>query len=115
MSEAQMNQKAWGHGLASKSPNGTVLDVWFPEPCLGEAPMSDLQWFPPKDLDLKAGSDELRNLTLEVVRVEIDLTNPVESTADAYLRLALTFQVASYSELNQSRRLDPEPADSGIY
>ena len=66
-----------------------MLDVWFPEPCLGEAPMSDLQWFPPKDLDLKAGPDELRNLTLEVIRVEIDLTNPVESTADAYLRLHL--------------------------
>lgn len=89
MSDAQINQKAWGHGLASKSPSGTVLDVWFPEPCLGEAPMSDLQWFPPKDLDLKAGPDELRNLTLEVIRVEIDLTNPVASTADAYLRLHL--------------------------
>ena len=70
MSDAQSNQKAWGHGLASKSPSGTVLDVWFPEPCLGEAPMSDLQWFPPKDLDLKAGPDELRNLTLEVIRVD---------------------------------------------
>ncbi len=90
MSDVQINQKAWGHGLASKSPSGAVLDVWFPEPCLGEAPMSDQQWFPPKELDQKAGPDELRNLTLEVIRVEVDLTNPVESTADAYLRLHLS-------------------------
>ena len=89
MSDVQINQKAWGHGLASKSPSGAVLDVWFPEPCLGEAPMSDQQWFPPKELDQKAGPDELRNLTLEVIRVEVDLTNPVESTVDAYLRLHL--------------------------
>jgi len=51
--------------------------------------MSDQQWFPPKELDQKAGPDELRNLTLEVIRVEVDLTNPVESTVDAYLRLHL--------------------------
>ena len=89
MSEERNNKVAWGHGLASKTDAGEVLDVWYPEPMLGGAPSSDLQWFPPKELDLKAGRDELRNLTLEVIRCEIDLNNPVESTEDAYLRLHL--------------------------
>lgn len=31
-------QKAWGFGLATIDGNGTVLDVWFPEPTLGEKP-----------------------------------------------------------------------------
>ena len=89
MSEERNNKVAWGHGLASKTDAGEVLDVWYPQPMLGDAPSSDLQWFPPKELDLKAGRDELRNLTLEVIRCEIDLNNPVESTEDAYLRLHL--------------------------
>ena len=92
-----------------------MLDVWFPEPCLGEAPMSDLQWFPPKDLDLKAGPDELRNLTLEVIRVEIDLTNPVESTADAYLRFAPIVQAPCSAQLNQPGWAHTKLTDRSLY
>jgi len=80
---------AWGHGLATKSTAGQVLDVWFPEVSLGEAPKSDLQWFPPKELELAATSDELREVVREVVRVEARLDQPVSSTEDAYLRLHL--------------------------
>lgn len=80
---------AWGHGLATKSTSGQVLDVWFPEVSLGEAPKSDLQWFPPKDLELAAQPDELREVVREVVRVEAELSQPVVSTEDAYLRLHL--------------------------
>ncbi len=80
---------AWGHGLATKSTSGQVLDVWFPEVSLGEAPKSDLQWFPPKDLELAAQADELREVVREVVRVEAELSQPVVSTEDAYLRLHL--------------------------
>jgi 2,3,4,5-tetrahydropyridine-2-carboxylate N-succinyltransferase len=80
---------AWGHGLATKSAAGQVLDVWFPEVSLGEAPKSDLQWFPPKELELAATSDELREVVREVVRVEARLDQPVSSTEDAYLRLHL--------------------------
>ena len=80
---------AWGHGLATKSSAGQVLDVWFPEVSLGEAPKSDLQWFPPKELELAATSDTLREVTREVVRVEARLDQPVSSTEDAYLRLHL--------------------------
>ena len=89
MSEAFLQSKAWGHGLATVSQNGTVLDAWFPEPNLGPAPQSDLQWFPPRNLETAAGEDSLREVKLELVREEIDLTAPVGSTADAYLRLQL--------------------------
>lgn len=89
MSEAFLQSKAWGHGLATVSQDGTVLDAWFPEPNLGPAPQSDLQWFPPRNLETAAGEDSLREVKLELVREEIDLTAPVSSTTDAYLRLQL--------------------------
>ncbi|MEL0199795.1 MAG: 2,3,4,5-tetrahydropyridine-2,6-dicarboxylate N-succinyltransferase [Aquiluna sp.] len=89
MSEGYLEQMAWGHGLATMSTSGQVLDVWFPEVSLGEAPKSDLQWFPPKDLELAAQPDELREVVREVVRVEAELSQPVVSTEDAYLRLHL--------------------------
>lgn len=80
---------AWGHGLATIASDDTVLDVWFPSPALGPAPQSDLQWFPPKELDLVAGEDALREVRTEVIREQIELSLPVASTADAYLRLHL--------------------------
>jgi 2,3,4,5-tetrahydropyridine-2-carboxylate N-succinyltransferase len=84
-----LNDSAWGHGLATIASDGTVLDVWFPAPSLGPAPQSDLQWFPPKELDLVAGEDALREVRTEVIRQEIELSLPVTSTSDAYLRLHL--------------------------
>jgi 2,3,4,5-tetrahydropyridine-2-carboxylate N-succinyltransferase len=84
-----LSGKAWGHGLATRASDGQILDVWYPDPQLGAAPQSDLQWFPPKELDLVAGSDELREVTTEVIRCEIDLELEVTSTQDAYLRLHL--------------------------
>lgn len=89
MSEAFLDSKAWGHGLATVAADGTVLDAWFPNPQLGAAPQSDLQWFPPKELELAVGQDELLEVSTQVVRTEIDLTQPVSSTEDAYLRLQL--------------------------
>ncbi len=84
-----LNDSAWGHGLATIASDGTVLDVWYPAPSLGPAPQSDLQWFPPKELDLVAGEDSLREVRTEVIRHEVELSLPVTSTADAYLRLHL--------------------------
>ena len=89
MSATYLNEKAWGHGLATISHDGAVLDVWFPEPQVGEAPKSDLQWFSPRELDEMVGHDELRNVRTEVIRCEIELSLPVTSTQDAYLRLHL--------------------------
>lgn len=81
--------KAWGHGLATKDAEGHVLDVWFPDPKLGPAPKTDELWVVPKELDALVGSDPRRAIETQVVRTEIDLTQPVSSTEDAYLRLHL--------------------------
>jgi 2,3,4,5-tetrahydropyridine-2-carboxylate N-succinyltransferase len=81
--------KAWGHGLATTAADGTVLDTWYPNPQLGEAPKTDELWVVPKELDALAQEDKRRNVTTQVVRTEIDLELAVTSTADAYLRLHL--------------------------
>ncbi len=89
MSANYLTDKAWGHGLATVTMDGVLLDVWFPKPELGAAPKSDLQWFSPRELDELVTVDEVRNVRTEVIRVEIDLDSPVASTQDAYLRLHL--------------------------
>ena len=66
-----------------------MLDVWYPDPQVGDAPKSDLQWFSPRELDEMVGQDEIRNVRTEVIRCEIELSLPVTSTQDAYLRLHL--------------------------
>ncbi|MEN9608071.1 MAG: hypothetical protein RLZZ06_2 [Actinomycetota bacterium] len=81
--------KAWGHGLATIAQDGTVLDTWYPNPQLGDAPKSDALWVVPKELDALAHEDARRKVTVQVVRTEIDLELPVTTTADAYLRLHL--------------------------
>ncbi|MCH4250130.1 MAG: 2,3,4,5-tetrahydropyridine-2,6-dicarboxylate N-succinyltransferase [Microbacteriaceae bacterium] len=75
---------ASGTGIATIAPDGTVLDAWFPAPHLGAANPSGTP-----DLESFAGTDAVRNVTLQPVTVEIDLDAPIESTADAYLRLQL--------------------------
>lgn len=84
-----LNSKAWGHGLATVAADGTVLDVWYPTPQLGEAPKNDSLWVVPKELDALVGEDSRRRVSIRWVRTEIDLADPVTSTADAYLRLHL--------------------------
>ena len=81
--------RAWGHGLATKDADGNILDVWFPEPKLGPAPKTDELWVVPKELDALVGSDPRRAIETQVVRTEIDLSQSVSSTEDAYLRLHL--------------------------
>ncbi|MET0726071.1 MAG: 2,3,4,5-tetrahydropyridine-2,6-dicarboxylate N-succinyltransferase [Leifsonia sp.] len=77
---------AWGHGLATVSGDGTVLDTWYPAPALGERPAADRV---PADLENAGGPDERRNVRTEIVTVEIDLDAAPASTPDAYLRLHL--------------------------
>jgi 2,3,4,5-tetrahydropyridine-2-carboxylate N-succinyltransferase len=84
-----LQSKAWGHGLATIAADGTVLDVWYPDPQLGEAPKSDALWVVPKELDAHVGTDARRNVSTQVIRTEIELELPVANTADAYLRLRL--------------------------
>jgi 2,3,4,5-tetrahydropyridine-2-carboxylate N-succinyltransferase len=78
-----MTTIASGHGIATLS-NGTTLDVWFPAPSL-----SPLSGAAPAELNALVGSDVARGVTREVISLEIDITKPPVSAADAYLRLHL--------------------------
>jgi 2,3,4,5-tetrahydropyridine-2,6-dicarboxylate N-succinyltransferase len=77
-------QIASGHGLATLSLSGAVLDTWFPEPALGNLSAPVLPF-----LSALAGVDEIRGVKREVVSIEIDLNKAPESVSDAYLRLHL--------------------------
>ncbi len=78
---------AWGDGLATLDAAGTVLDVWFPNPVLGDPPVDAES---PEDLHALATPDELRGVTRAVRRVVVtDLTAAPTSTEDAWLRLHL--------------------------
>lgn len=79
---------AWGWGLATIGAEGTtgpVLDVWYPEPALGE-PAEDTA---EPALRAAEGDDPLRGVRIELVRTVIDLDAAPADTADAYLRLHL--------------------------
>jgi 2,3,4,5-tetrahydropyridine-2-carboxylate N-succinyltransferase len=80
-----IDSKAWGLGLATISHDGTVLDVWYPNPALGEDNGSSLA---PEHAAL-IGVDDRRRVKIEAIRTQLDLTQPVSGTADAYLRLHL--------------------------
>jgi 2,3,4,5-tetrahydropyridine-2,6-dicarboxylate N-succinyltransferase len=81
------DQKAWGFGLATIDGNGTVLDVWFPEPALGEKPADAV---PPSELSALQGTDTDRGVTRDVLLVEIaDLRAAPATTEDVWLRLHL--------------------------
>ena len=85
---ARTTGPAWGHGLATVTNDGTVLDTWFPEPRLGARPDEEEQ-APKALLDLE-GSDHARGVRREVRLVEIaDLQQPPVDTADVWLRLHL--------------------------
>jgi 2,3,4,5-tetrahydropyridine-2-carboxylate N-succinyltransferase len=77
---------AWGHGLATLDEAGTVLDLWFPAPALGEPDGSHA----PDELAALAGRDDVRRVSREVRTVAVpDLQQPPSSTEDAWLRLHL--------------------------
>lgn len=82
---SEQTRVAWGHGLATRAKDGTVLDVWFPSPALGPAPETD----PPRTLEEAEHIDEARRVRIEAVTVESSLDQPIASTGDAYLRLHL--------------------------
>jgi 2,3,4,5-tetrahydropyridine-2,6-dicarboxylate N-succinyltransferase len=75
---------AWGHGLATRTADGRVLDAWFPEPRLGEPDGSA------NPLAGAARADERRGVRTEAVTTAIaDLADPPEEVAETYLRLHL--------------------------
>lgn len=83
---------AHGHGIATITEAGTVLDVWFPAPGLGTASES-LEGAPEPDAELLAlaenGADADRAVSQKVVFAQINLDQAPADAVDAYLRLHL--------------------------
>ena len=75
---------AAGTGLATVTPDGTVLDTWYPAPVLdGDAP--DVP-----ELEKLAGADADRGVRTTVVQTQIgSLAAPPADATDVYLRLHL--------------------------
>ncbi|MGQ3384244.1 2,3,4,5-tetrahydropyridine-2,6-dicarboxylate N-succinyltransferase [Glutamicibacter sp. TV12E] len=77
---------ASGHGLATIAADGTVLDVWYPAPVLGELSSADEL---SGELAAAAQDDDARGTTQKVVSLTIDLDVAPADTADVWLRLHL--------------------------
>ena len=80
-------RSAWAWGLATVTETGDVLDVWYPDPRLGE-PGPDAA-DTPAALLRATDSDPARGVRTDVVRTQIDLDAAPASVPDAYLRLHL--------------------------
>jgi 2,3,4,5-tetrahydropyridine-2-carboxylate N-succinyltransferase len=75
---------AYGTGIATLTADDTVLDVWYPEFGLGDAPAT------PLDLSHLEDEDADRGVHRVVVHTTIaDLDDAPADSADAYLRLHL--------------------------
>src|SRR5690606_7189491 len=56
---------------------------------LGTIPAGRERWIAPASIEALAGTDERRNVRIDIVTVEIELQAAPKDTADAYLRLHL--------------------------
>jgi 2,3,4,5-tetrahydropyridine-2-carboxylate N-succinyltransferase len=74
---------AYGYGISTIAKDGSVLDTYFHHLGLGiaEASSADLASF--------EGSDNEREITRKLTKIEIELDKPPAKVADAYLRLHL--------------------------
>lgn len=89
---------ASGHGLATIAADGTVLDVWYPAPVLGELEEADSL---PSDLAAAAQDDAARGTSQKVVSLTIDLDVAPADTADVWLRLhVLSHRLAQPNSIN---------------
>jgi 2,3,4,5-tetrahydropyridine-2-carboxylate N-succinyltransferase len=77
---------AHGFGLASIAGDGSVLDVYYPDPALGRP---DPDGAVPAELAALAGFDELRGIRTEVLSTALELAAEPVDAADIYLRLHL--------------------------
>ncbi|SDP48630.1 2,3,4,5-tetrahydropyridine-2,6-dicarboxylate N-succinyltransferase [Lentzea jiangxiensis] len=88
---------AYGIGLATVTPEGTVLDTWYPSPALGEAPELDTVRVSSAEIAEALGEaaakllgeDPERGVEVVGVRVAIDLEAAPRDTYDVWLRLHL--------------------------
>jgi 2,3,4,5-tetrahydropyridine-2-carboxylate N-succinyltransferase len=79
----QETGSASGHGIATITFDGTVLDTWFPNPVLGKSTPAPSSWGP------LLGRDEERRVTRQLVSITIDLASAPKDPSDVYLRLHL--------------------------
>ncbi|MGW0802865.1 2,3,4,5-tetrahydropyridine-2,6-dicarboxylate N-succinyltransferase [Nonomuraea sp. NPDC002799] len=84
---------AFGVGLATIADDGTVLDTWFPDPELGDAPATgteQLSGAEAGELAELTGPDAARGVRVVAVRTGIaKLSEPPVDAHDVYLRLHL--------------------------
>jgi 2,3,4,5-tetrahydropyridine-2,6-dicarboxylate N-succinyltransferase len=85
-----MTRMAWGAGLATVAADGSVLDTWYRWLGWGEfgddsCPTDEIE----SQLDMRDSVDEVRNVTVQPVRLTIDVDESPASASDAYLRLHL--------------------------
>ncbi|MGO2936261.1 MAG: 2,3,4,5-tetrahydropyridine-2,6-dicarboxylate N-succinyltransferase [Glutamicibacter arilaitensis] len=77
---------ASAHGLATIASDGTILDVWYPAPVLGEISLAEEL---SGELAAAAQDDAARGTTQKVVSLTINLDVAPADTADVWLRLHL--------------------------
>ncbi|MEV6713226.1 2,3,4,5-tetrahydropyridine-2,6-dicarboxylate N-succinyltransferase [Lentzea sp. NPDC051208] len=88
---------AYGIGLATVTPDGTVLDTWYPSPALGETAELGVARVSSAEIaevlgEAAAkllGEDPERGVEVVGVKVAIDLEAAPETTYDIWLRLHL--------------------------
>ena len=83
---------ASGHGIATLTFDGAILDTWYPNPILGEPPQptqSSSLDDAPEYLNALIGRDEERRVIRQLVLVTINLSAAPKDPMDAYLRLHL--------------------------
>lgn len=82
-----MNARAHGYGLATLTPDGRVLDTWYPTPEIGTVSATHPE---PDALTRLGGTDSVRGVERLVVHTVIDdLEAPPTNAYDVYLRLHL--------------------------
>lgn len=93
-------RSAWGLGLATVTDDGNTLDVWYPQPILGDEP-EDGQAALREQLSAMERHDEARGVHTTVVRTWSDLDDAPQTVAGAYLRLhVLSHRLAKPNTVN---------------
>lgn len=77
-----MARSASGIGIATVYQD-SILDVWYPEPALGDKLSA------PAGLDAAIRTDDVRGVRTQVIETTIDLDSAPTDVADVYLRLHL--------------------------
>ena len=80
-----MSSPAHGTGVLTRHSSGQVLDVWYPDPQLGEPGLPG----DGPELQHLVGDDDARDVVRELVTTVVDLDAAPADTADVWLRLHL--------------------------